>query len=83
MMAGSDLLLMLFKHTLAVALVLLVLRALRHASAARRVFAARCGMVALLLVPVLCLFVPALPALPVQLPHALTAALEPEATLPP
>jgi beta-lactamase regulating signal transducer with metallopeptidase domain len=77
--AGSDLLLVLLKHTLAVLLVLLVLRALRGSSAARRVFAARCGMAALLLVP---LMAAVLPPLPVRLPHAWTAMLEPEAALP-
>lgn len=79
-MAGSDLLLLLFKQTLAVLLVLLVLRALRRGSAAQRVFAARCGMAALLLMPLLW---PLLPALRLPLPHALTALMEPDAVLPP
>jgi beta-lactamase regulating signal transducer with metallopeptidase domain len=81
-MPGGDLLIVLLKHTLAVLLVLLALRALRHASAARRVFAARCGMLVLLLVPALSLLVPEGAALRVRLPHAVTAALEPETTLP-
>jgi beta-lactamase regulating signal transducer with metallopeptidase domain len=78
--AGSDLLVLLLKQSLAVALVLLVLRALQRHSAAQRVFAARCGMAALLLIPALW---PFLPTLAVPLPHAMTAALEPEASLPP
>ncbi len=82
-MAGGDLLIVLLKHTLAVLLVLLVLRALRHASAARRVFAARCGMLVLLLVPLLSLLVPDEAMVAVRLPHAMTALLEPETTLPP
>lgn len=82
-MAGGDLLIVLLKHTLAVLLVLLVLRALRHASAARRVFAARCGMLVLLLVPLLSLLVPERAVLAVRLPHAVTALIEPETTLPP
>jgi beta-lactamase regulating signal transducer with metallopeptidase domain len=82
-MPGGDLLIVLFKHTLAVLLVLLVLRALRHASSARRVFAARCGMLVLLLAPVLSLLVPPDVALQVRLPHVVTALLEPEAALPP
>lgn len=79
-MAGSDLLVLLLKQTLAVLLVLLVLRALRGSSAARRVFAARCGMAALLLIPLLW---PLLPALRLPLPHVLTAMMEPDAVLPP
>lgn len=82
-MPGGDLLIVLLKHTLAVLLVLLVLRGLRHASAARRVFAARCGMLVLLLVPALSLLVPEGAALSVRLPHAVTALLEPETALPP
>jgi len=80
---GGDLLIVLLKHTLAVLMVLLVLRALRHASAARRVFAARCGMLALLVVPLLSLLVPEEAMVAVRLPHAVTALLEPETTLPP
>lgn len=79
-MAGSDLLVLLLKQTLAVLLVLLVLRALRGSSAAGRVFAARCGWTALLLMPLLW---PLVPGLAVPLPHALTAMLEPDAVLPP
>lgn len=79
-MAGSDLLVLLLKHTLAVLLVLLVLRALRRRSAAQRVFAARCGMAALLLLPAVWL---AFPVIAVPLPHAWTAMLEPQADLPP
>ena len=79
-MAGSDLLVVLLKHTVAVLALLLVLRALAGASAARRVFAARCGMAALLLAPLLWL---AVPVLRVGLPHAWTAWLEPATPLPP
>lgn len=79
-MAGSDLLVLLLKHTLTVVLVILALRALRDASAARRVFTARCALFALLLAPVLWLLVP---VLPVRLPYAWTALLEPPVALPP
>ena len=47
-MAGTDLAQLLLKHGVTVLLLLCLLRLLAHASAARRVFAARCGLVALL-----------------------------------
>lgn len=78
-MAGSDLVLLLLKQTLVVLLVLAMLRALRRASAARRVFAARCALLALLAAPLAWLL---LPPLPVSLPHAATALLDPALTLP-
>jgi beta-lactamase regulating signal transducer with metallopeptidase domain len=81
-MAGTDLLLLLLlRHTLAVALVLLVLRALQRASAARRVFAARCGLAALLLMPLAWMLVPVLP-MQLQLPYALSAWMAPPLVLP-
>jgi beta-lactamase regulating signal transducer with metallopeptidase domain len=77
--AGTDLVLLLLRHTLTVALVLLVLRALHRASAARRVFAARCGLAALLLMPLAWLLAP---VLPLHLPYAVSAWLAPPAELP-
>ncbi len=78
-MAGTDLVLLLLRHTLTVLLVLLVLRGLRKASAASRVFAARCGLAALVLMPLAWLMVP---ALPLHLPYAWTALLAPPVELP-
>ncbi|MBY0240485.1 MAG: HEAT repeat domain-containing protein [Burkholderiaceae bacterium] len=81
-MAGTDLVLLLLRQSVIVLLVLLVLYALRPASAARRVFAARCGLGALLLMPLAWLLAPPLP-LPLHLPYAWTAWLGPPAVLPP
>jgi beta-lactamase regulating signal transducer with metallopeptidase domain len=78
-MAGADLALLLLKHSATVALLLLALRLLQGASAARRVFAARCGLVALLLMP---LFWLALPQLPVRAPLAVSALLDPPLLIP-
>ncbi|MBY0556857.1 MAG: HEAT repeat domain-containing protein [Burkholderiaceae bacterium] len=78
-MAGTDLVLLLLRHTLTVLLLLLVLRGLRKASAASRVFAARCGLAALVLAPLAWLMVP---ALPLHLPYAWTALLAPPVELP-
>jgi len=78
--AGTDLVLLLLQHTLTVLLVLLVLRALRGASAARRVFAARCGLAALALMPLAWMLAP---PMPLHLPHAWSALLAPPAALPP
>ena len=80
-MAGTDLVLLLLKHSLTVALVLLVLRHWRGASAARRVFVARCGLLALLLALLLTMWLP-LPALPLHLPYAVTAMLDAPLVLP-
>ncbi|WP_426197555.1 HEAT repeat domain-containing protein [Massilia sp. DWR3-1-1] len=79
-MQGSDLLALLLRHTLAVLLLLLVLRALRSGSAAGRVFAARCGLAALVLMPLAWVLVP---AVPLRLPYAWSALLAPPAALPP
>ncbi|MYN45597.1 hypothetical protein GTP23_11115 [Pseudoduganella sp. FT93W] len=62
-----------------VLLVFVALHYLAKASAAQRVFAARCGMVALLLTPLLWTQLPT-PAL--RLPHAWTALLDPPLELP-
>ena len=78
-MAGTDLALLLLKHGVTVVLVLLALRLMHSASAARRVFAARCGLVALLLLPVLWLF---LPQTPVRIPLALSALIDPPLAIP-
>lgn len=78
-MAGLDLVQLLLKHSVAVLLVLIVLRLLHRVSAARRVFAARCGMLALLLMP---LFWLSLPPLPVRLPLAVSALVEPPLVIP-
>lgn len=78
-MGGTDLVLLLLQHTLTVLLVLLALRLLRSASAARRVFAARCGLAALALMPLAWMLAP---AVPLNLPHAWSALLAPPATLP-
>ena len=60
-MAGTDLAQLLLKHGVTVLLLLCLLRLLAHASAARRVFAARCGLVALLLMPLFWLSLPPMP----------------------
>lgn len=78
-MAGTDLLLLLFKHSIVVMLLILILRAMKNASASKRVFAARCGLIALLITPVLCFF---LPEIPVRLPYQISAILTPPASLP-
>lgn len=78
-MAGTDLASLLLQHSLTVVLVLLALRLARATSAARRVFVARCGLVALLLMPMLWL---ALPQAPVRLPLALSAMLDPPLAVP-
>ena len=57
-MAGTDLAQLLLKHGVTVLLLLCVLRLLARASAARRVFATRCGLVALLLMPLFWLSLP-------------------------
>lgn len=80
-MAGTDLALLLLKHTATVVLVLLALRLLRSSSAARRVFAARCGMAALLLMPLLWLGMPQL-SIGVDAPLALSALLDPPLAIP-
>jgi beta-lactamase regulating signal transducer with metallopeptidase domain len=80
-MAGTDLALLLFKHTATVVLVLLALRLLRSSSAARRVFAARCGMAALLLMPLLWIIIPPLP-MDVNAPMAISALLDPPLAIP-
>jgi len=78
-MAGTDLALLLLKHSVAVVLVLLALRLLHGASAARRVFAARCGLAALLLMPLLWL---SLPQLPVRVPLSVSVLLDPPLQIP-
>lgn len=78
-MAGTDLALLLLKHSVTVVLLLLALRLLRGTSAARRVFAARCGLVALLLMP---LFWLSLPQLPIRVPLAVSALLDPPLVIP-
>lgn len=78
-MAGTDLALLLLKHSVTVVLLLLALRLLRRTSAARRVYAARCGMVALLLMP---LFLFSLPQLPIRVPLAVSALLDPPLIIP-
>ena len=78
-MQGSDLLALLLRHTVAVLLLLLVLRALRSRSAAGRVFAARCGLAALVLMPLAWTLVP---AVSMRLPYAWSALLAPPAALP-
>jgi beta-lactamase regulating signal transducer with metallopeptidase domain len=84
-MAGLDLVQLLLRHSVTVVLLLIVLQLLRHASAARRVFAARCGLLALLLMPLLWLYLPPLPSLlplPVRVPVAMSAWLEPPLVIP-
>lgn len=78
-MAGTDLAQLLLKHGVTVLLLLCLLRLLARASAARRVFAARCGLVALLLMP---LFWLSLPALPMRMPLAVSALLDPPLAIP-
>ena len=78
-MAGTDLAQLLLKHGVTVLLLLCLLRLLAHASAARRVFAARCGLVALLLMP---LFWLSLPPMPLTMPLALSALLDPPLVVP-
>lgn len=81
-MAGLDLVQLLLQHSVTVVLVLIVLRLLHRASAAQRVFAARCGLLALLLMPLLWLTLPPLPPLPVRVPLAVSAVLEPPLVIP-
>jgi len=78
-MAGADLAQLLLKHGLTVLLLLCLLRLLVRASAARRVFATRCGLVALLLIP---LFWLSLPPVPLRLPLAVSALLDPPLAIP-
>lgn len=78
-MAGTDLAQLLLKHGVTVLLLLCVLRLLVRASAARRVFAARCGLVALLLMP---LFWLSLPPVPLTMPLALSALFDPPLVIP-
>lgn len=78
-MAGTDLALLLLKHSVAVVVVLLALCLLHRASAARRVFAARCGLAALLLMPLLWL---SLPQLPVRVPLSVSVLLDPPLHIP-
>ncbi|MDN2708187.1 HEAT repeat domain-containing protein [Janthinobacterium sp. SUN118] len=78
-MAGTDLAQLLLKHSVTVVLLLLALRLLYRASAARRVFAARCGLVALLLLPLFWLL---LPQLPLRMPLAVSALLDPPLAIP-
>lgn len=78
-MEGTDLVLLLLRQTLTVSLLLLALRALRRASAARRVFIARCGLAALALMPLAWTL---LPPVPLHLPYAWSALLAPAASLP-
>lgn len=78
-MAGLDLIQLLLTHSVMVVLLLMMLRLLHRVSAARRVFAARCGLVALLLMPLLWL---SLPPMPVRLPLAVSALVEPPMAIP-
>ena len=78
-MAGTDLVQLLLKHGLTVLLVLCLLRLLAHASASRRVFAARCGLLALLLMP---LFWLSLPPVPLTMPLAISALIDPPLAIP-
>ena len=78
-MAGTDLALLLLKLTSVVLLVLLGLRLMRGASAARRVFASRCALVALLLMPAIWL---AMPPMPVRVPLAVSALIDPPLVMP-
>lgn len=78
-MAGTDLAQLLLKHGVTVLLLLCVLRLLARASAARRVFATRCGLVALLLMP---LFWLSLPPMPMRAPLAVSALLDPPLVIP-
>ena len=78
-MAGTDLAQLLLKHSVTVMLLLCMLRLLHHASASRRVFATRCGLVALLLMPLFWLW---LPQLPMRMPLALSALLDPPLHIP-
>ncbi len=78
-MAGTDLAQLLLKHGLTVLLLLCLLRLLVRASAARRVFAARCGLVALLLMP---LFWLSLPPMPLTMPLAVSALFDPPLVIP-
>ncbi|MYM83633.1 hypothetical protein GTP44_16930 [Duganella sp. FT50W] len=78
-MAGLDLMQLLLTHSVMVVLLLMMLRLLHRVSAARRVFAARCGLVALLLMPPLWL---SLPSMPVRLPLAVSALVEPPMAIP-
>ena len=78
-MAGTDLAQLLLKHGVTVLLLLCLLRLLLRASAARRVFAARCGLVALLLMP---LFWLSLPPLPLPMPLAVSALFDPPLVIP-
>lgn len=78
-MAGTDLALLLLKLTTVVLVVLLVLRLMRGASAARRVFASRCALVALLLMPAIWL---AMPPMPVPVPLAVSALIDPRLVMP-
>ena len=78
-MAGTDLAQLLLKHGVTVLLLLCVLRLLVGASAARRVFAARCGLVALLLMP---LFWLSLPPVSLRAPLAVSALFDPPLAIP-
>ncbi len=78
-MAGADLAQLLLKHGVTVLLLLGLLRLLVRASAARRVFATRCGLMALLLMP---LFWLSLPPVPLRLPLAVSALLDPPLVIP-
>ncbi|MDN2680075.1 hypothetical protein [Janthinobacterium sp. SUN033] len=78
-MAGTDLAQLLLKHSVTVVLLLCMLRLLHRASASRRVFATRCGLVALLLLPLFWLW---LPQLPMRMPLALSALLDPPLRIP-
>lgn len=78
-MAGTDLAQLLLKHGVTVLLLLCVLRLLTHASAARRVFATRCGLVALLLMP---LFWLSLPPISLRAPLAVSALFDPPLAIP-
>ncbi len=78
-MAGTDLAQLLLKHGVTVLLLLFLLHLLRQASASRRVFATRCGLVALLLMPVFWL---SLPQLPMRMPLAISALLDPPLLMP-
>lgn len=82
-MAGTDLAQLLLKQCVTVVLLLLVLRLLSGASAARRVFAARCGVVALLLMPLAWLALPsAAPAFRFDMSLAVSALVQPPLEIP-
>ncbi|MCC7597251.1 HEAT repeat domain-containing protein [Janthinobacterium sp. FW305-129] len=78
-MAGTDLAQLLLKHSVTVMLLFCMLRLLHRASASRRVFATRCGLVALLLMPLFWLW---LPQLSMRMPLAMSALLDPPLRIP-